>query len=1111
MKSETHLENGQSWFRAHYIGLSIPTFLWKYNCGDFVLIDFNKAAYEITNGGIAGFVGIKASEMYSDQPKIIQELEKCYAEKIVIGREINYHYRTTGQDKILTTIYVFLYPDYIVVHTEDITESKIAAQNLLESEQKYKTLVEMMPHAVCIFQDGTMVFANQITASIFRCESVDKLDGTIILQTIINGETSDIESYLSSHLSDNRGISKFDRISMMRYDGETFTAEIFVTQINYRGRAAFQVMITDITEREKHEKSLFDKETKLSLHLRQTMLGVIEWDPNFIIREWNPAAEKIFGYSREEAIGRHPKDLIIPREIVNDINTLFNTLMNHEGGLYNTNKNITKNGDIILCEWFNTPVFDNDGNLIGAISLVQDITERKLAEELLQKSREAYRDLVENVNDVIFTVDLNELITYVSPACENALGYHPSELLGLSIAEIIYKDDLAFVRHEFQEVVKNNLYPGEYRIVDKNGEIRWVRTSSRPIIENGRVTGIRGVLVDITDRKRTEDALFESEKHHRSLFEESPVSIWEEDFSAVKKYLDLLKKQGVTDLELYLQEHPETMTSCTQLIEILDVNQAALDLHQIESKKGLFKHLRDTFTPDSYNAFAKELHAIWNGLKRVEMDAQVQTLDRKIRYVHVRWSVAQGHEQTYSRVLVSLVDITDHTLMEESLRESEQKYRLLIENAGEIIVNVNYDGLILLINRSAAKALGGMPKDYENKTLWDVFPKELADGLVSNIRKVIDSGNALNSERAMAFFIGEKWLRSHLAPVTNRDGIITSVLILSTDITSQRKGEVQNAARLELLQHLRKAGNIDECLTIGCQAIYNARIFQRSVLTLHDENKVILNLGQVGLDNKLVADARQAPAPSNDIIKKIMQDRFRISNSFLIPTEAEIFTEKIERQIIQKEATETGSAAWVAGDELFVPLIGNDGKYEGWLSVDTPFSGRRPAIDEVQYLEEILDIVAKQVHEIQTLKKLKEESQARYEKYVALREVLSTIEEEKMEIKQKIAANVAQILIPALNKLIKKDGSINRTYYNILKSGLPDIVSVSGAVIQMYSKLSPRQREICNMIKSGATTKEIADTLNISLATVQKHRELIRQKLGITNKDINLMIYLNGN
>jgi len=98
--------------------------------------------------------------------------------------------------------------------------------------------------------------------------------------------------------------------------------------------------------------------------------------------------------------------------------------------------------------------------------------------------------------------------------------------------------------------------------------------------------------------------------------------------------------------------------------------------------------------------------------------------------------------------------------------------------------------------------------------------------------------------------------------------------------------------------------------------------------------------------------------------------------------------------------------------------------------------------------------------------------------------------------------------LPALNKLVKKDNTINETYHNILKNGLPELITVSGAFVEAYAKLSPREREIYNMVKAGLTSKEIAEKLHIALATVQKHRELIRKKLGIRGQKNNLNQYL---
>ena len=130
-------------------------------------------------------------------------------------------------------------------------------------------------------------------------------------------------------------------------------------------------------------------------------------------------------------------------------------------------------------------------------------------------------------------------------------------------------------------------------------------------------------------------------------------------------------------------------------------------------------------------------------------------------------------------------------------------------------------------------------------------------------------------------------------------------------------------------------------------------------------------------------------------------------------------------------------------------------------------------------------------------------------KHIALQEVLTYLEEEKLKIKQQVAKTVDQVLKPALNRLVNGNKTVNATYFDVLKSGLDELSTSSDNILQIYSKLTPREIEICNLIKSGASSKDIANSLNISMLTVNKHRERIRKKLVISNKSINLTSYLN--
>ncbi len=150
----------------------------------------------------------------------------------------------------------------------------------------------------------------------------------------------------------------------------------------------------EIAERKRTEDRILRSDQRLRLHSEQSPLGFLEWDENFRAAEWNAACEKIFGYTRKEAIGRHAKELILPAEVHELVDGIYHELMNRTGGQHNINENITKDGRIITCEWFNTTLIDNNGKAIGVASVCRDITEEKRMEAELASYREHLEEQV---------------------------------------------------------------------------------------------------------------------------------------------------------------------------------------------------------------------------------------------------------------------------------------------------------------------------------------------------------------------------------------------------------------------------------------------------------------------------------------------------------------------------------------------------------------------------------------------------------------------------------------------------------------------------------------------------------------------------------------------
>ncbi len=147
------------------------------------------------------------------------------------------------------------------------------------------------------------------------------------------------------------------------------------------------VNLRDVSQRRAAEEALRRSEQKLSASIRNSMLGFIEWDRQARIVGWNPAAERIFGWRREEALGQHAY-LIVPEATRTAVARIFDELGRAEGGTHSVNENVTRDGRIITCEWYNSPLLDDEGNVVAVVSLAHDITEKLREQDELRRARD---------------------------------------------------------------------------------------------------------------------------------------------------------------------------------------------------------------------------------------------------------------------------------------------------------------------------------------------------------------------------------------------------------------------------------------------------------------------------------------------------------------------------------------------------------------------------------------------------------------------------------------------------------------------------------------------------------------------------------------------------
>ena len=202
-----------------------------------------------------------------------------------------------------------------------------------------------------------------------------------------------------------------------------------------------------------------------------------------------------------------------------------------------------------------------------ALDSLDQEEQRKQAENALQKSEDRYRSLVENLHEVVFAIDLDGLITYISPAICMLTDYQPAEVLGISFEHFLHPDDVSIVRASFFQTLEGNLEPLEFRILDKAGTIHWIRSSSNPQFADDRLIGLQGIFTDITEQKRNE-----SEIRQRLV-----------ELEAVHKVsIALRSAMNIDDmLALFLSETLKVVGSESGCIWLMDSETNTID-HRVE-------------------------------------------------------------------------------------------------------------------------------------------------------------------------------------------------------------------------------------------------------------------------------------------------------------------------------------------------------------------------------------------------------------------------------------------------------------------------------------------------------------------------------------------------
>jgi PAS domain S-box-containing protein len=659
--------------------------------------------------------------------------------EIPVSQVIMSHKSETGDVEYLSTI------------MRDISKEKQAEEELKQSEEWYRSLIENSASVYSVVDaKGNAIYQSPSIERVYGWKP-EEIKGKPLFERIHPDDLEQIVGGFKKLLENPKEVIK----SETRYrhkDGSWRTIDALGA--NHLDNPAIRgIMITshDITERKIAEEKLRESEKKFRAIFDQSAQLLAILSPEGKIIEVNEKITQLPGFKRS-LIGKPFWDKVYwpdSPELWDSIHDLVIKASNGEFVSFEARE--VHDNSLHVTDNIIFPVRDNKGDILFLVATALDITERKKAEEALRESKEKYRELVENINDIIYTVDKEGIIQYMSPAIERASGgFKPSDLEGRVYNEYIHPDDVERITKEFKVRISGKSGTVEYRTNTKTGEILWIRDSSRPIMKDGEVIGVQGVMRDITEYK-------EAEEKFRNVFQSTPMGIH-------------MYQLDSDDRLVFIGANPAAD-------KILGVDNQQFIGKTIEEA---FPPLKETDVPERYSLAAGE-GEIWD-------TEQIEYEDEKIK------GAFEVHAfQTSPGKMVALFrDITNRKQTEEKLRESEEKFRSLISHIPGVVWRTDTEGNTSFISPLVKNIYGFTPKEISKAgdSLWfgRIHPDDV-EKVQREFRNLFEKGTHLDMEYRIQRKDGKWiWLKDRSFGTFEQDGMKYADGVFF-DITEQKKAE----------------------------------------------------------------------------------------------------------------------------------------------------------------------------------------------------------------------------------------------------------------------------------------------------------------------------------
>src|SRR3990172_9937436 len=490
----------------------------------------------------------------------------------------------------------------------------------------------------------------------------------------------------------------------------------------------------------KTEEALREAEARYRGIFENAVEGIFQTTPDGHFLAINPALARMLGYSSPKELMAEVTDA---RQFFIDPGRRqeFIHLIQASGIVAGFENQVRRKSGITIWVSENVRALrDPSGRLVGYEGMAVDITERKRVERELMAEKEKLDSIVKGIGAGLSLLDSDARLVWANDIWQGWFG-SIEELKGKLCHELY---DLMDPQKECSALCtlrSGQIERGESLEEIIEGKKRYFQLTTAPIKDDkGKIIQMVELTQDITERKRAEEALLESEKRYRSLFEDSPNSLWEEDFSDIKKYINSLHASGVKDFRTYFSTHPEDVTNCAGMVKVIEINKATMELYKAKSKEELLGNLKKVFSDGADEAFREELIAIAEGKSRFEIEAINRTLTDEKKHIVLRWSMAPDYETIWSKVIVSVTDLTEHRRTEEALRESETKFRSITQSATDAIISADSDDNIISWNKGAQTIFGYTEEEALGKSLTMIIPERYRDAHKKGLERVNSTG-----------------------------------------------------------------------------------------------------------------------------------------------------------------------------------------------------------------------------------------------------------------------------------------------------------------------------------------------------------------------------------